>query len=79
MELEGKIALVTGAGGGNRGQGRVIAQALAAEGADVAVNDINLEYAEATASEVKTTGMLLLRGARKHWPRRKQASYKGGN
>jgi NAD(P)-dependent dehydrogenase (short-subunit alcohol dehydrogenase family) len=34
MELEGKIALVTGAGGG--AQGRAIALALAAEGADVA-------------------------------------------
>jgi NAD(P)-dependent dehydrogenase (short-subunit alcohol dehydrogenase family) len=54
MELEGKIALVTGAGGGGAGgQGRVIALALAAEGADVAANDINLELAEATASEVQ--------------------------
>jgi NAD(P)-dependent dehydrogenase (short-subunit alcohol dehydrogenase family) len=57
MELEGKIALVTGAGGGGAGgQGRVIALALAAEGADVAANDINLELAEATASEVKASG-----------------------
>jgi 3-oxoacyl-[acyl-carrier protein] reductase len=54
MELEGKIALVTGAGGGGAGgQGRAIALALAAEGADVAANDINLELAEATASEVR--------------------------
>lgn len=57
MELEGKIALVTGAGGGGGGaQGRAIALALAAEGADVAANDINLELAEATASEVRALG-----------------------
>jgi len=57
MELKGKIALITGAGGGGPGgQGRAIALALAAEGADVAVNDINLEWAEATASEVRALG-----------------------
>jgi 3-oxoacyl-[acyl-carrier protein] reductase len=56
MELEGKIALVTGAGGGGGGQGSAIALALAREGADVAVNDINLEYAEATAAEVRALG-----------------------
>jgi NAD(P)-dependent dehydrogenase (short-subunit alcohol dehydrogenase family) len=57
MELEGKIALVTGAGGGGVGaQGRAIALALAAEGADVAANDINLALAEATASEVRALG-----------------------
>lgn len=57
MDLEGKIALVTGAGGGGGGaQGRAIALALAAEGADIAANDINLELAEATASEVRALG-----------------------
>ena len=56
MEFEGKIALVTGAGGSGSGQGRVFALALAAEGADVAVNDIDLEAAEKTASEVKALG-----------------------
>jgi len=57
MDLEGRIALVTGAGGGGSGaQGRAIALALAAEGADVAANDINLELAEATASEVRALG-----------------------
>jgi NAD(P)-dependent dehydrogenase (short-subunit alcohol dehydrogenase family) len=57
MELEGKIALVTGAGGGGEGgQGKVIALALAAEGADVAANDIDLELAESTASEIKALG-----------------------
>jgi NAD(P)-dependent dehydrogenase (short-subunit alcohol dehydrogenase family) len=56
MELEGKIALVTGAGGGGGGQGIAIALALAAEGADIAVNDINLEYAQQTVDEVKALG-----------------------
>ena len=57
MDMEGKIALVTGAGGGGGGaQGRAIALALAAEGADVAANDINLELAEETASEVRALG-----------------------
>ena len=37
--LEGKVALVTGAGG-QRGMGRAIATRLAQEGADVVVNDI---------------------------------------
>jgi NAD(P)-dependent dehydrogenase (short-subunit alcohol dehydrogenase family) len=53
MELEGKIALVTGAG---RGIGKGIALAFAKEGADVAVNDINLATAESSASEVKALG-----------------------
>jgi NAD(P)-dependent dehydrogenase (short-subunit alcohol dehydrogenase family) len=56
MEFEGKIALVTGAGGCGSGQGRVFALALAAGGADVAVNDIDLEAAEKTASEVRALG-----------------------
>ena len=38
--LQGKIALVTGAGG-ERGIGRAIALRLAQEGADVALNDIH--------------------------------------
>jgi 3-oxoacyl-[acyl-carrier protein] reductase len=56
MELAGKIALVTGAGGGGGGQGSAIALTLAREGADIAVNDINPEYAGATAAEVKALG-----------------------
>jgi 3-oxoacyl-[acyl-carrier protein] reductase len=53
MELEGKIALVTGAG---RGIGKGIALTFAREGAAIAVNDINPETAEATASELKASG-----------------------
>jgi NAD(P)-dependent dehydrogenase (short-subunit alcohol dehydrogenase family) len=56
MEFKGKIALITGAGGGGSGQGRTFALAFAAEGADVAVNDIDLPKAEATAREVKALG-----------------------
>jgi len=42
MELEGKIALVTGAGGGGPGgMGKGIALCFAREGADVVVNDID--------------------------------------
>ncbi|MBN2061021.1 MAG: SDR family oxidoreductase [Deltaproteobacteria bacterium] len=53
MELEGKIALVTGAGWG---MGKAIALKFAQEGADVVVNDIKSETAEATALEIKTLG-----------------------
>lgn len=53
MELRGKTALVTGAG---RGIGRAIALALAREGADVGVADINRETAEAVAAEIEKLG-----------------------
>ncbi len=51
--LDGKVAIVTGAG---RGIGRAIALALAREGADVVVNDVDSRLAEATANEVKSMG-----------------------
>ncbi|HHX75444.1 MAG TPA: SDR family oxidoreductase [Firmicutes bacterium] len=57
MLLEGKIALVTGAGGGGPGgMGKGIALCLAREGADIAVNDIDAELAEATAGEIRAMG-----------------------
>ena len=49
FELQGRVAVVTGAG---RGLGAAIAQALAAAGARVAVNDIRGEAAEATAAGI---------------------------
>ncbi|MBR0599361.1 3-oxoacyl-ACP reductase FabG [Clostridiales bacterium BAD-6] len=53
MKLEGKVALVTGSG---RGIGKAIAMTLANEGADIIVNDVNLEDAEGTASEIRKIG-----------------------
>ena len=54
IDLEGKVALVTGAG---RGIGREIALALAAAGADVAVNDFADEDAcLMVVAEIEKTG-----------------------
>ncbi|MGM0462669.1 MAG: 3-oxoacyl-[acyl-carrier-protein] reductase [Fibrobacterota bacterium] len=49
INLQGKSALITGSA---RGIGRSIAEKLAAAGADVGINDINAEAAEATAKEI---------------------------
>jgi 3-oxoacyl-[acyl-carrier protein] reductase len=53
MKLEGKVALITGAGSG---MGRATSLLFAREGADIAVNDINLPSAEKTAAEVRKLG-----------------------
>jgi len=53
MLLEGRIALVTGAGQGN---GAAIARGLAVEGARVVVTDLNGEAAEQTAKGISEAG-----------------------
>jgi len=53
MELEGHVAIVTGAG---RGIGRATALELARLGADVVVAELDRASAERTAGEVKTLG-----------------------
>ena len=53
MELNGKVALITGAA---QGIGKSIALTLARKGADIAVSDVNLEKAEETAKEIQGLG-----------------------
>jgi NAD(P)-dependent dehydrogenase (short-subunit alcohol dehydrogenase family) len=53
LGLEGKAAIVTGAG---RGIGRAIALALSREGVDVVVNDIDATVAENVAQEARSSG-----------------------
>ncbi len=53
MRLKDKVALITGAA---QGIGRDIALKFAAEGADIAVGDINLEKATKTAQEIEALG-----------------------
>lgn len=53
MALEGKVALVTGAG---KGIGEAIARALAREGARVIVNDLIAEDAGRVAGEIQREG-----------------------
>jgi 3-oxoacyl-[acyl-carrier protein] reductase len=53
MDLAGKVALVTGAG---QGIGREIAMLLARHGADVAIADLNLDAAQAVATEAQGLG-----------------------
>jgi len=55
LKMEGKVALVTG---GGQGIGQAIVLALAREGADVVINDIesNVENAKRVAGEVHSLG-----------------------
>lgn len=53
QDLTGKVAIVTGAGGGI---GRVYAKGLAEAGAAVALADINLDNAEAAAESLRAAG-----------------------
>jgi NAD(P)-dependent dehydrogenase (short-subunit alcohol dehydrogenase family) len=52
MEVEGKVAIVTGAGGGIGG---AISRALAARGAKVVVADLDGEAARATVAEIEAS------------------------
>jgi len=52
--LENKNAIVTGAAAGI---GRIIAHAMAMQGADIVVADINMEAAEKTAGEIRRLGV----------------------
>src|SRR5919206_2013882 len=57
MRLGGKVAIVTG---GGSGIGRGIVLAMAKEGADVAIPDIQVLNAEKTSDEVKALGRRVL-------------------
>lgn len=57
LQLEGQVALVTGAG---QGVGRRIALDLAAQGVKVGVNDLFAERCDAVAGEIRTAGGVAL-------------------
>lgn len=51
--LEGRVAIVTGAGGG---LGAAHARVMAAEGCSVVVNDINSDAAQSVVDEITSAG-----------------------
>ena len=53
MRLEGKVAVITGAG---QGLGRAYALVFAKQGADIVVNDVNEENANSVVKEVEEIG-----------------------
>jgi NAD(P)-dependent dehydrogenase (short-subunit alcohol dehydrogenase family) len=53
MEYKEKVVLITGAG---RGGGRLLAEAFAAQGATLAINDISPQNVESLATELKARG-----------------------
>lgn len=53
MQLQGKVAVITGAGSG---MGRAAARLFAAEGARVLAADLRADTAEAAAAEIRTAG-----------------------
>jgi len=57
MLLKDKVAVITGSA---RGIGKAIAVAMANEGANIVISDINLEMAEATAKEISKLGVKTL-------------------
>jgi NAD(P)-dependent dehydrogenase (short-subunit alcohol dehydrogenase family) len=57
MKLEGKTALITGAGSG---MGRAIAHLFSTEGAKVAITDVNLAGIEKTAEDIRNMGRKVL-------------------
>ena len=59
-KLDGKIAIVTGAA---RGIGRTIAEALAREGADLALCDCQVEWMNDTVAAVQALGRKAMAGA----------------
>ncbi|PZN26178.1 MAG: hypothetical protein DIU71_18845, partial [Proteobacteria bacterium] len=54
MQLEGKLAVITGAG---RGIGRAMALAFAARGANLALLDVNTEDLARTRAQCEATGV----------------------
>lgn len=57
IDLQGQVAIVTGSGGGI---GEVIAKKLAAQGANLVINDVNAEGAARVAAEIEALGVAAL-------------------